>query len=91
MTYKTIIMEARIKAKKLAAAIEQRANEQAREGWELVNFAITGTGKAILVFRSQEDAPEVHTQEETAEEAAIEEAAQEDLLEETAEAVGEDA
>lgn len=80
MTYKTIVIDYAPKAKKMAAAIEKRANELAQHGWELVTFSVTNSAKAILVFRVPENA----LQEEPAE--ATREV---ELQEETAEAVGE--
>ena len=44
------------RAAKMAAAIEEKANEMAREGWELVTFSVTLSAKAILVFRRNENA-----------------------------------
>lgn len=76
MTYKTIVIDCVAKAKKLAAAIEKTANECAEDGWELVTFSVTSSGKAILVFR----VPETVQQAETI---------QEEAAQETAEAVGE--
>lgn len=35
----------------MATAIEKKANEMAREGWELVTFSVTLSAKTILVFR----------------------------------------
>ena len=55
MTYKTIVMDYAPKARKRAAAIEDRANELARNGWELVSFSVTNSAKAILLFRVPED------------------------------------
>lgn len=63
MTYKTIVIDYTPKAKKMAAAIEQAANEKAQSGWELVTFSVTNSAKAILVFR----VPDETAQEETAE------------------------
>ena len=51
MTYKTIVMNYEPKAKKMAENIEKKANEMARDGWELVTFSVTNSAKAILVFR----------------------------------------
>ncbi len=51
MTYKTIVMAYEAKTKKMAAAIEKEANEQALKGWELLTFSITNSAKAILVFQ----------------------------------------
>ena len=68
MTYKTIVIDYAPKAKKMAAAIEEKANEMASAGWELVTFSVTNSAKAILVFRVPEaDAPENDLQEQTAE------------------------
>lgn len=35
MTYRTIVIDYTLKAKKMAAAIEEKANELAQAGWEL--------------------------------------------------------
>lgn len=45
MAYKTIVIDYAPKAKKMAAAIEQRANEMASVGWELVTFSLTNSAK----------------------------------------------
>lgn len=50
MTYKTIVIDYAPKSKKMAAAIEQKANEMASVGWELVTFSVTNSAKAILVL-----------------------------------------
>lgn len=50
-TYKTVVIDYAPKAKKMAAAIEDKANEMAREGWEPVTFSVTNSAKAILMFR----------------------------------------
>ena len=63
MMYKTIVTDYAPKAKKMAAAIENTANEKAQDGWELVTFSVTNSAKAILVFR----APDTVPQEQTAE------------------------
>lgn len=52
MAYKTIVIDYAPKSKKMAAAIEQKANEMASVGWELVTFSVTNSAKAILVFRA---------------------------------------
>ena len=76
MTYKTIVIDCAAKAKKLAAAIEKTVNECAQDGWELVTFSVTSSGKAILVFRVPETVQQVET-------------IQKEAAQETAEAVGE--
>ena len=63
MTYKTIVIDYAPKAKKMAAAIENTANEKAQDGWELVTFSVTNSAKAILVFRVPETAPQEQTAE----------------------------
>ena len=63
MTYKTIVIDYAPKAKKMAAAIEQTANEKAQDGWELVSFSVMNSAKAILVFRVPETAPQEQTAE----------------------------
>ena len=63
MTYKTIVIDYAPKAKKLAAAVEQTANEKAQDGWELVMFSVTNSAKAILVFRTPETEPQEQTVE----------------------------
>ena len=65
MMYKTVVVGYAPKAKEMAAAIEQEANERAKDGWELVTFSVTNSAKAILVFRVPED--------DRREEAALEE------------------
>ena len=56
MTYKTIVIDQVKKAKKLAMEIENKANEMAKSDWELVTFSTVASGKAVLVFRTQNDA-----------------------------------
>lgn len=72
MTYKTIVIECSSKAKKMAAAIEKHANELAQAGWELVNFSVTSSEKAILLFQMPEDDESLHTEpKEDPKEAAV--------------------
>lgn len=52
MTYQTIVIDYAPKAEKMAAAIEEKANEMALRGLELATFSVTNSCKAILVFRS---------------------------------------
>ncbi len=55
MTYKTIVIDHVQKAKRLAAEIEHKANEMAETGWEFATFSTSASGKAILVFRTQNE------------------------------------
>ena len=63
MMYKTIVIDYAPKAQKMAAAIEQTANEKAQAGWELVTFSVTNSAKAILVFRAPDTVPQEQTPE----------------------------
>ncbi len=51
MIYKTIVIEYSPKADNMAEKIEAKANEMSEEGYELVTLSITGSAKAILVFK----------------------------------------
>jgi hypothetical protein len=48
--YKTLVIDAMRKTKKMAAAIEKTANKMAEKGWDLVTFSFTKSGKAVLLF-----------------------------------------
>ena len=54
MMYKTIVIDHALKTKKMAAAIEKKANEMAKLGCVFINFSITKSGKAILMFQVPE-------------------------------------
>ena len=49
--YKTVVIEYSPKADDMAKKIEEKANEMLQNGYELVTMSITGTAKAILVFK----------------------------------------
>ena len=49
--YKTAVIEYYQKADEMAKKIEKKANEMLQDGYELVTMSITGTAKAILVFK----------------------------------------
>lgn len=51
MIYKTVVIEYSPKADNMAEKIEMKANEMSEEGYELVTLSITGSAKAILVFK----------------------------------------
>ena len=55
MRYRTMVVDYAPKAKDMAEAVEQAANERAQDGWELVTFSVTNAAKAILVFQVPED------------------------------------
>ena len=49
--YKTVVIDYSAKADDMAQKIEEKANEMLQEGYELITMSITGTAKAILVFK----------------------------------------
>ena len=49
--YKTVVIEYSPKADDMAKKIEKKANEMLQKGFELVTVSITGSAKAILVFK----------------------------------------
>ena len=49
--YKTVVIEYSSKADDMAKKIEEKANEMLQKGFELVTVSITGSAKAILVFK----------------------------------------
>lgn len=51
--YKSVVVDYAPKADVMATQIEEKANEMEKKGYELVTVSITGSAKAILVFRKQ--------------------------------------
>ena len=49
--YKTVVIEYSPKTNDMAQKIEEKANEMLQDSYELITMAITGTAKAILVFK----------------------------------------
>lgn len=49
--YKSIVIQYSPKADDMAQKVEEEANEMLQNGYELVTMSITGTAKAILVFK----------------------------------------
>ena len=49
--YKTVVIDYTPKADNMAQKVEEKANEMLKNGYELVTMSITGTAKAILVFK----------------------------------------
>ena len=49
--YKTVVIEYSPKADDMAKKVEEKANDMLENGYELVTMSITGTAKAILVFK----------------------------------------
>ena len=50
MTYKTIVLDYEPVAKKMAEKIENEINTRSSHGWKFIDFSITNSCKAILVF-----------------------------------------
>ena len=51
--YKTEVIEYSPKAEDMAKKIEEKANKMLNDGYELVTMSVTGTAKAILVFKGK--------------------------------------
>lgn len=51
--YKTEVIEYSPKAEDMAKKIEEKSNEMLNNGYELVTMSVTGTAKAILVFKGK--------------------------------------
>ena len=49
--YKTVVIEYSPKADDMAQKVEEKANEMLQDGYELITMSITGSAKAILVFK----------------------------------------
>ena len=52
--YKTEVIEYSPKADDMAKKIEEKANEMLEEGYLLITMSVTGTAKAILVFKKHD-------------------------------------
>ena len=51
--YRSLVVDYAPKADAMAKRIEEEANAMEKEGYELVTMSVTGSAKAILVFRKQ--------------------------------------
>ena len=49
--YKTIVIEYTPKAADMAKKIEEKCNNMKKDNYNLVTMSITGSAKAILVFK----------------------------------------
>ncbi len=49
--YKTVVIKYSPKAEVMAKIVEEKANEMLKEGYEFITMSITGSAKAILVFK----------------------------------------
>lgn len=53
--YMTVVLPYSPMAPKMAEAIENEANFQSENGYELVSFSINNSARAILVFKTSEE------------------------------------
>ena len=51
--YKTVVIEYTPAADSMAEKIEDKSNEMLSKGFELITMTITGSAKAILVFKTK--------------------------------------
>ncbi len=49
--YKAVVIDYSPKADDMAQKVEEKANVMQKDGYEFVTMSITGTAKAILVFK----------------------------------------
>lgn len=63
MVYKSVVIDNESKVKKLALTIENCANEMSLEGWNLVDFSVTSSNKAILLFAGEVKECDIETGE----------------------------
>ncbi len=63
MQIKTVVVDYEPKAQKMAQQIEDAANEMEQKGYEFLTFSITGSAKAILVFRCKNEETQTAAEE----------------------------
>ena len=51
--YQTVVLDYAPKADEMARNVEEKANEMWENGYELVTMSVTGSAKAILVFKKR--------------------------------------
>lgn len=49
--YKAIVIDYSPKADDMALKVEEKSNEMLQEEYELVTMSVTGSAKAILIFK----------------------------------------
>lgn len=52
---KTEVIKYSPKAKEMALQIEKKANEMEKNGYQFISCTITGSAKAVLIFRTPEN------------------------------------
>jgi hypothetical protein len=53
--YKTFVIDYHPQAVKMAASLEEKANAIAEDGFRVLSFSITNSGKAIILAQTKED------------------------------------
>ena len=56
--YKTFIIDYNPQTAKMAEAVEEKANEIAGAGFEVLSFSVTNSGKAIILAETSDTSPE---------------------------------
>lgn len=56
--YKTFVIDYSLQTSKMAEAVEEKANEIAGAGFEVLSFSVTNSGKAIILAEALETSSE---------------------------------
>ena len=56
--YKTFVIDYNPQTAKMAEAVEEKANEIAEAGFEVLSFSVTNSGKAIILAETSDTSPE---------------------------------
>ncbi len=56
--YKTFVIDYNSQTARMAEAVEEKANEIAGAGFEVLSFSVTNSGKAIILAETSDTSPE---------------------------------
>ena len=56
--YKTFVIDYNSQTTRMAEAVEEKANEIAGAGFEVLSFSVTNSGKAIILAETSDTSPE---------------------------------
>ncbi|MDY5423876.1 hypothetical protein ACQQ9V_07840 [Hornefia butyriciproducens] len=56
--YKTFVIDYNPQTARMAEAVEEKANEIAGAGFEVLSFSVTNSGKAIILAETSDTSPE---------------------------------
>lgn len=56
--YKTFVIDYNPQTARMAEAVEEKANEIAGAGFEVLSFPVTNSGKAIILAETSDTSPE---------------------------------